>query len=220
MNPFKKSYCSVAAEGQAEIIEKKSRFIASVARVEYEEEAAAFIKRIAGAYPDATHNCYAYVVGLSGQYQKASDDGEPSGTAGRPILEVIKHEGLVNTVVVVTRYFGGTLLGAGGLIRAYTEAAKAGINQAGKSNMAIAQVLSFKAPYGLYGRIEREISSRCFGINEIQFGEDIALEIVVLEQQVQSWLSWLNDISAGEIEVAICKELYYPVDDNGCLKNI
>ena len=124
-------YRTVQAYGSSEIIIKKSRFIGHAKPVESEEEAIQFIEAIKKEHRSATHNCSAYVIGERDQIQKQSDDGEPSGTAGKPILEVIKHQGLKNTVVVVTRYFGGIMLGAGGLIRAYTDGAVAGI-EAGK----------------------------------------------------------------------------------------
>lgn len=121
-------YLAVLKGGQGEIIEKKSRFIGYTASVETEEEAAAFIEMIKKKHYDARHNCYAYSIGLTSQpVLRFSDDGEPQGTAGKPILEVIQGSGIRNICIVVTRYFGGTLLGTGGLVRAYTDAARAGI---------------------------------------------------------------------------------------------
>lgn len=121
-------YLAIAAGGQDEIIEKKSRFIGYTACVTTEEEAAAFIEKIKKQHYDARHNCYAYSIGTGPQpLLRFSDDGEPQGTAGKPILEVIQGSGIRNICIVVTRYFGGTLLGTGGLVRAYTDAAKAGI---------------------------------------------------------------------------------------------
>lgn len=121
-------YLAVLEGGQGEIIEKKSRFIGYTASVETEQEAAAFVEKIKRKHYDARHNCYAYSIGLTSQpVLRFSDDGEPQGTAGKPILEVIQGSGIRNICIVVTRYFGGTLLGTGGLVRAYTDAAKAGI---------------------------------------------------------------------------------------------
>ena len=113
--------------GEGEIIEKKSRFIATVRKIETEEEALTFIAEMKKKYWDATHNCYAFVAGENQQLQRCSDDGEPNGTAGKPMLEVLRGNELRNIVVVVTRYFGGTLLGTGGLVRAYTKAVQEGI---------------------------------------------------------------------------------------------
>ena len=121
-------YRVVLEGGQGEIVEKKSRFIATVRRVETEQEAAAFIEEIKKKYWDARHNCSAFVIGGRGELTRCSDDGEPSGTAGRPMLEVLLAEEIRNVAVVVTRYFGGTLLGTGGLVRAYTQAVKAGLD--------------------------------------------------------------------------------------------
>ena len=120
-------YKIVYAGGEAQIIEKKSRFIATVVPVETEEEALAFIESLRKKYWDATHNCYAYVVGERNEIQRCSDDGEPSGTAGRPMMDVLAGAGVHNAAVVVTRYFGGTLLGTGGLIRAYSLAVQEGL---------------------------------------------------------------------------------------------
>ena len=115
-------YCAVYEGGQGEIVEKKSRFIATVLPIETEEEALEFIAKMKKKYWDARHNCYAYVIGERQELQRCSDDGEPNGTAGRPMLDVLLHEDIHNTVVVVTRYFGGVLLGTGGLVRAYQKA--------------------------------------------------------------------------------------------------
>lgn len=124
-------YLTVRPEGETEIEINRSRFISYVKRVETQEEAVAFIQEIKKKHWDATHNCSAYIVGENDQFQKMDDDGEPSGTAGKPILEVIKKKGLKDTAIVVTRYFGGIKLGAGGLIRAYGKSASAGVRAAG-----------------------------------------------------------------------------------------
>ena len=123
-------YKIVYAGGEAQIIEKKSRFIATVLPVETEEEALAFIESLRKKYWDATHNCYAYVVGERNEIQRCSDDGEPSGTAGRPMMDVLAGAGVHNAAVVVTRYFGGTLLGTGGLVRAYSGAVREALKAA------------------------------------------------------------------------------------------
>ncbi|MDF2815643.1 MAG: impact family protein, partial [Paenibacillus sp.] len=120
-------YRTIKRPNSAEIVIKKSRFIGHVMPVESEDEAVAFIERIKKEHWSASHNCSAYLIGDKDQFQKASDDGEPSGTAGKPILEVMKHQQMKNVVVVVTRYFGGIMLGAGGLVRAYTDATVEGL---------------------------------------------------------------------------------------------
>jgi len=126
-----KEYKTVLNHAVYEIDEKKSRFIASVKPVSTEDEAIRFINDLKSKYWDATHNVYAYTIGKNDEVQKFSDDGEPSGTAGKPVLETIKSKGIKNVLVVITRYFGGTLLGAGGLIRAYSESASLGLDKAG-----------------------------------------------------------------------------------------
>ena len=141
-----------AAEG--EIVEKKSRFIAAVSPARSEQEAAAFIESVRKKHYDARHNCPAFVIGKNRELSRCSDDGEPGGTAGKPILEMINAMGLTDTVVVVTRYFGGVLLGTGGLVRAYTEAAKAGLAKAGIAVMRYGFLLLIHTDYTDLGRIQ------------------------------------------------------------------
>src|SRR5690625_1378926 len=141
------SYFTVKKEGSAEVMIKKSRFIGYVKRVETEEDAQAFIQSIKKKHHDATHNCSAYMVGEHDQIQKANDDGEPSGTAGIPILEVLKRQNLKNTAVVVTRYFGGIKLGAGGLIRAYSQTTAEAIKATGVVKRELMQGIAIKVDY-------------------------------------------------------------------------
>lgn len=148
------SFKTVFKGGQGEIVEKKSRFIANVFAVENVESAEQIIERLKKKYWDARHNCYAYVIGNDGMTKKCSDDGEPQGTAGRPMLEVITGEGLVNVLVVVTRYFGGTLLGTGGLIRAYQGAVKAGLNASEIIEKRSADKLKVSVDYTFMGKVQ------------------------------------------------------------------
>ena len=161
-------YKTVYSGGEAEIIEKKSRFIATVKPVKSEEEAITFIEGLKKKYWNATHNCFAYVIGERFQTQRCSDDGEPSGTAGRPMLDVLLGEEVHDVAVVVTRYFGGTLLGTGGLVRAYQEATKAGLNaskiivkQKGKRLWNFIISLRVSAP-GIWSLKSRMAPSRMF----------------------------------------------------------
>ena len=131
------SYRVLLAGGQGEYVEKKSRFIATLQKCESEEEAFLFIEKIKKKYWDARHNCYAFVIGAKGELARYSDDGEPGGTAGRPMLEVLNGEGIRNAAVVVTRYFGGVLLGTGGLVRAYTQAVKEGLKNSRKKRSGL-----------------------------------------------------------------------------------
>lgn len=147
-------YDTVTEFGEDEIIEKKSRFIAHVLPVETEEEALAFIEKNKKQYWDARHNCFAFVIGKNNEIVRFSDDGEPSGTAGKPILEVLQKMELHNVVVVVTRYFGGVLLGTGGLVRAYTDSTKAGILAAKPCTMAPMVKISSEVDYSTYGKVK------------------------------------------------------------------
>lgn len=171
-------YMTVKKEAQAELLIKKSRFITHVKPVETINEAETFISLIKRKYYDATHNTYAFSVGLEAEeIQKSNDDGEPSGTAGMPILEIIRMKNLKNTVVVVTRYFGGILLGAGGLIRAYGECAKQGIEKAGIIKKIKCDRYLIEVNYQIFNKIERLFKEKGFLIKEKQYLEKVCLEI-------------------------------------------
>lgn len=172
------SYYTVRGLGQAEIEISRSRFIAYVSPAATEEAALAFIEKIRKQHWDATHNCSAYVVGGHDQFQKANDDGEPSGTAGRPMLEVIKKSNLKDTVVVVTRYFGGVKLGAGGLVRAYSKSATAGLEAAGIVQRRLHTALAVTMPYTLLGTVESQLRNQGYSIIDKQFSA--AVKIVTL----------------------------------------
>ena len=158
------NYKSVHKEGRDEIIINKSRFIGTACPVESEEEALEFIDRIKKEFKDATHNVYAYVIGENSNIQRFSDDGEPSGTAGIPVLNVIKQENLRNVAVVVTRYFGGVLLGAGGLVRAYTKGAKIALDSGIIVDKNLFYDVSFKIDYTLLGKMENELLKNIFTV--------------------------------------------------------
>ena len=146
-------YKTVFEDGIGEIIEKKSRFIANVHHIESEEEAIAYIEMLRKQYWDARHNCYAYIIGKNSNLTRCSDDGEPSGTAGKPILEVMLNNDLTNAIIVVTRYFGGVLLGTGGLVRAYSQASINGIEQAKTGIMQLMNIILLKVDYGWESKI-------------------------------------------------------------------
>ena len=148
------SYKVVYQAGSGEYEEKRSRFIANVAPVSSEEEATAFIESIRKKYYDARHNCPAFIIGRNRELTRCSDDGEPSGTAGKPILEVLLSAGVTNVAVVVTRYFGGTLLGTGGLVRAYTQATKEGLADAGIATMRFGKELTIGIDYTDVGKVQ------------------------------------------------------------------
>lgn len=166
-------YRTVRQQAHAEIVIKRSRFIGYAKPVETEEEAVQFIDEIKRLHKTATHNCSAYMVGERDQFQKQSDDGEPSGTAGKPILEVIKHKGLKNIAVVVTRYFGGTMLGAGGLVRAYTDGAVAGIEAAGEIVNVLHREVRVSVDYTWYGKLENELHGRGIRVGGTEFTDRV-----------------------------------------------
>ena len=184
--------------GEAEFIEKKSRFIGRIWCVETEEEALARIQEMKKQHYDATHNCWAYII--HGGAVRFSDDGEPGGTAGMPMLQVLQREGLNNVVCGVTRYFGGILLGAGGLVRAYTKGAKIAVDAAGKSMKRVWTVVYLPCPYSFYERVKLEVEAFGGIIRNTDFGAEVELELLFPEAQTQSFLDRLTDMTAGTVE--------------------
>ena len=184
--------------GEDEFVEKKSRFIGRVWCVESEEEALACIQEMKKQHYDASHNCWAYVI--KDGPMRFSDDGEPGGTAGNPMMQVLQREGLFNIVCVVTRYFGGVLLGAGGLVRAYTKGAKIAIDAAGRSMKRVWTVLYVPCPYNFYERVKLEIEAFGGVLRDTQFGAEVELEILIAEGQTQAFLDKLTDMTAGTVE--------------------
>lgn len=184
--------------GEDEFIEKKSRFIGRVWLVESEEEALAKIQEMKKQHYDATHNCWAYII-RDGAV-RFSDDGEPGGTAGMPMLQVLQREGLYNIVCVVTRYFGGILLGAGGLVRAYTKGAKIAVDAAGKSMKRVWTVLYIPCPYSFYERVKLETESFGGIIRSTEFGAEVDMEILFPEANAVPFLEKLTDMTSGTVE--------------------
>ena len=184
--------------GEDEFVEKKSRFIGRVWLVESEEEALERIAEMKKQHYDATHNCWAYVIRDGAM--RFSDDGEPGGTAGNPMMQVLQKENLFNVVCVVTRYFGGTLLGAGGLVRAYTKGAKIAIDAAGKSMKRVWSILYIPCPYTFYERVKLEVEAFGGIIRDTQFGAEVELEILVAQPQAQAFLDKILDMTSGTVE--------------------
>ncbi len=201
--------------GEDEFIEKKSRFIGRIWPVETEEEALARIQEMKKKHYDATHNCWAYII-RDGAV-RFSDDGEPGGTAGMPMLQVLQREGLFNAVCVVTRYFGGILLGAGGLVRAYTKGAKIAVDAAGKSMKRVWTVLYVPCPYSFYERVRLE--AEAFGgiVRKADFGAEVELELLFPEAKTQEFLDRLTDMTAGAVESMEIGQEYraFPVSGKG-----
>ena len=184
--------------GEDEFIEKKSRFIGRLWPVETEEAALEKIQEMKKKHYDATHNCWAYII--KDGAVRFSDDGEPGGTAGMPMLQVLQREGLYNCVCVVTRYFGGILLGAGGLVRAYTKGAKIAVDAAGQSLKRVWTVLYVPCPYPYYERVKLLVAE-CEGlIRQTDFGAEVELELLFAENMADAFLDKLTDLTAGTVE--------------------
>ncbi|RDI40140.1 YigZ family protein [Falsibacillus pallidus] len=192
------SYYTVKGRGDHEIIIQKSRFISYINRVESEEDAQAFIAKIKKMHPNANHNCSAYMIGEHNQIQKANDDGEPSGTAGVPMLEVLKKRDLKDTVVVVTRYFGGIKLGGGGLIRAYGKATSEGINATGVVERRLMRLMRTKIDYTWLGKVENELRSSIYPIKEIHYLDQVEVETYAVEQEKEKFVEWMTELTNGQ----------------------
>lgn len=205
---MRKDYLTVKGYGECEIIISKSRFITYIDRVETEEQAIAFIDKIKKMHPSATHNCSAYIIGEHDHIQKANDDGEPSGTAGVPMLEVLKKQHLKDTVVVVTRYFGGIKLGGGGLIRAYGKATTEGLQVAQIVERKLHYVMSVTIDYTWLGKVENEVRNSHYSIEEIQYLEDVQLSIFVLKEEVNSFTNWITEMTSGQAQISLIREQF------------
>lgn len=202
-------YKTVRAEANAEVVIKRSRFIGHAKPVETEEEAVAFIDEIKRLHRQATHNCSAYMVGERDQHQKASDDGEPSGTAGKPILEVIKNKGLKNVAVVVTRYFGGIMLGAGGLVRAYTDGAVAGIEAADEIEFVLHREVFVEVDYTWYGKLENELHGRGTRLGGTEFTDKVIVLCLPEVPEAEDFVAWMTDLTQGQAVIRTGEERYY-----------
>ncbi|MGE6257316.1 YigZ family protein [Heyndrickxia sporothermodurans] len=203
-----KQYYTVKGAGEHEIIIQKSRFIAHVSRATTEEEALEFIQSIKKIHWNATHNCSAYMIGQQNQIQKANDDGEPSGTAGVPMLEVLKKRDLKDTVVVVTRYFGGIKLGTGGLIRAYGKSTSEGINATGVIERKLMSIIHTKIDYTWLGKVENELRSSIYQIKEIHYLDQVEIETYVEENAAESFIIWMTELTNGQAEISVGETLY------------
>lgn len=195
------SYKTIRCDGQAESEIKKSRFITSLKRVYSEEEAKTFIAGLKKEHWKANHNCSAYVIGDNSQIQRSSDDGEPSGTAGVPMLEVLKKNDLINVCVVVTRYFGGTKLGAGGLIRAYSHAVSQGLREVGLVIGKLQQEISLTIDYSLLGKLQNFLENDWFTKDTV-FAEKVTVLCLVDEDQTDSFEAAVIDLLNGQVTIA------------------
>ena len=198
--------------GEDEFYEKKSHFIGRAWPVESEEEALEKIQAMKKQHYDATHNCWAYII--KDGAVRFSDDGEPGGTAGMPMLQVLQREGLYNIVCVVTRYFGGILLGAGGLVRAYTKGAKIAVDAAGKSMKRVWTVVYLPCPYTFYERVKLLITEFGGIIRETEFVAEVELELLFPEANVEPFFTKLTDMTSGTVEGMETGKEYraFPID--------
>jgi len=196
-------YLSLAGAGASELVIKRSRFIGAAAPAGSPEEAEGFIATVRAKHPEASHNVFAYSIGLGNPQEKLSDDGEPRGTAGYPILDTIHRRSLRNIVCVVTRYFGGTLLGAGGLLRAYGKAATDALDAAGVVRHVYHAALTIETTYEQLGRTQRELEQLHCRILGIDYGEAVRFRVHVRADQAQTVSLRIRDLSAGRAEVQI-----------------
>ncbi len=208
-------YLVPAGFGEGEFTEKKSRFIGRLLPVETEEEALAYIQQMKKRHYDATHNCWAYI--LRDGPVRFSDDGEPGGTAGMPMVQVLQREGIYNAVCVVTRYFGGILLGAGGLVRAYTRGAKLAVDAAGKAMKRVWTVLYIPCPYAFFEWVKLETAAFGGIVRDSRFGAEVELEILLPESQAKPFLTRITDLTAGSVEGMEIGQEYraFPVEKEG-----
>ena len=204
-------YLTLARPGQGEYEEKKSRFLGKAVHIESEEEAATFIAGIRKQYYDARHNCYAWVLGEGSERKKSSDDGEPSGTAGQPILRVIEGSGCTNVLVIVTRYFGGTLLGTGGLVRAYTQAARAALEDAQKARMCLCRKLAVTVEYGALDRLLYALRRDGIEPQETEYGAKVTLHLIIEEKQGDTVENMITALTSGDAEILTEAKDFFPL---------
>ncbi len=193
---------------ESEFVEKRSRFISHLWPVETEEEAQAHIREMKSKYYDARHNCWCYLIGKN--VMRYSDDGEPQGTAGQPMLKVFERENVTNVCCVVTRYFGGILLGAGGLTRAYSQGAKDALVAAGAATMGLWMQAAVPCTYALFERVKLEIAALGGIIDDTEYGADICLYVSLMVDTVDALQKRLTELSAGSLKLEVLGEEYRP----------
>ena len=196
---MKERYKIVYQGGGGEIVEKKSRFIAEIRPVESEEEATAFIAEVKKKYWDARHHCSAFTIGENNEVARCSDDGEPQGTAGQPMLEVFRRAGVENVCCVVTRYFGGILLGTGGLLRAYTRSAKDALDAAGIAQVRQWAQTVVECPYPLLERVKLEIAAAQGILGEVSYGAQVRLPALLPVEHWPAYAARITELTAGKI---------------------
>lgn len=212
----KENFLTIKENGSGELFIKKSRFIASIARTNSVEEANAFIQEISKKYRDANHNTFAYTIGLNDDQVKESDNGEPSGTAGVPELKALQLMKLKNVTVVVTRYFGGIKLGAGGLIRAYSNSVTNAVEKVGVIKRVLQQELIFSVPYNRFDEVDHYLKTNDVFIANTEYGVDVKIHIFLDDDDQEKTKNDLTNLLSGQVEFTKGQKRYneIPVKDN------
>ncbi|NLD07142.1 MAG: YigZ family protein [Lactobacillus sp.] len=212
----KENFLTIKENGSGELIIKNSIFIASIARTNSVEEANAFIQEISKKYRDATHNTFAYTIGLNDEQVKKCDNGEPSGTAGIPELKALQLMKLKNVTVVVTRYFGGIKLGAGGLIRAYSNSVTNAVEKVGVIKRVLQQELLFSVPYNRFDEVDHYLKTNDVFIADTEYGVDVKIHIFLDDDDQEKTKTDLTNLLSGQIEFTKGQKRYneIPVKDN------
>lgn len=213
MGAAENGYRVVYTGGIGEIVEKKSRFIANVCPVETEEEAVAFINEMKKKYWDARHNCSAFVIGSRQEMTRCSDDGEPAQTAGRPMLDVLLREGITNAAVVVTRYFGGVLLGTGGLVRAYQAAVQAGLEASVLVEKRSGRKLSIRTDYNGLGKLQYLFAQQQTAVLATEYGADVEITVLVPAEQSQELVKAVTEQTNGSALLEWGEDVVYALID-------
>ncbi len=210
--PFQDSYITVQSEASGEIIIQKSRFIAYAAPCETEEEAISYLRKLREKHRDARHCCYAYVIGPNAGIMRYSDDGEPGGTAGMPMMDVSKNENAVNCCIAVVRYFGGILLGTGGLVRAYTQSCKTALEAAGLIRMELSSTIRCCMSYSLWNTVQYALTKLPLQTVDVSYAENVVITIVSRKKDSESVMEHLRNLSDGKLSCSILSEKYFAWD--------
>ncbi|OUZ19479.1 YigZ family protein [Enterococcus cecorum] len=205
---MKEAYFTIYQNGEHQIEIKKSKFICHLFRIENEEQAKEYIAKIKKEHYKANHNCSAYMLGENFEIQRSSDDGEPSGTAGVPMLEVLKKNQLQNTLAIVTRYFGGIKLGAGGLIRAYSTSVSEALKEIGIVQGKLQQILDIIIDYPQFGKLQNYLENEQIAIQEIDYLEQITVKVAIDINQCESFQNALIDLFNNQLSIQILDQKY------------
>lgn len=205
-------YISFAKAAEAEVEAKKSRFIGLAAPVADEDAARALLATVRARHGGANHHCYAYRVGLGTPVERASDDGEPGGTAGRPLIDILAKRDLRNAIIIVTRYFGGTLLGTGGLVRAYGQSGAAAAEAAGLARYGLRTRMAITVDYPLWGKLEHELGKRGLTTTGVDYGAQVTAHVLVPLPAAAALTGAVGDLSAGAARIAVEGDVFVAQD--------